>query len=304
MDLPCDTTSEALLASAQFRPFLADGFDAASFASRSLAEGGGTTAQAQTEALQAGVAALDGALRQLVLRHQDGLLQQASRLADGEAAVQRIGLSVRSLQMVAARVRGEVWEPYQQIAARTQQLANLQATVDLLRHVIHRLKLVQKLRQQMGGGAQDAGAWLAWDGCFDCRGLLWVSGWHAYECQLALLPAQPAPMPPPHLPAAPPLAHILVLPSLFTLPPRHLSLLPVTAGILEVAKAAKLLSEIAAVDAEADLAGVDAVDADAEFLATAAAIVRSQTEVSGWVGGRVGRGRAAGRWQPWQPHMG
>lgn len=53
------------------------------------------------------------------------------------------------------------------------------------------------------------------------------------------------------------------------------------AGILEVAKAAKLLSEIAAVDAEADLSGINAVDADAEFLQTAAAVVRSQTEVRG-----------------------
>lgn len=147
--------------------------------------------------------------------------------------VQRISLSVRSLQMVAARVRAEVAEPLQQIATRTQQLRNLQvrsvpcswpgsdrrtlpvlaaeglvwhdrqhgwqvaghrsptapnrctlarrpsrdcrppswrsltsrplhlpakqATVDLLRHVIHRLKLVQRLRQQMSA-ADAAGA--------------------------------------------------------------------------------------------------------------------------------------------------
>jgi len=46
-----------------------------------------------------------------------------------------------------------------------------------------------------------------------------------------------------------------------------------------VAKAAKLLSEIAAADGEADLSGVEAVEGDEEFLQTAAAIVRSQTEV-------------------------
>ncbi len=34
-------------------------------------------------------------------------------------------------------------------------------------------------------------------------------------------------------------------------------------------------------DGEADLSGVDVVDADAEFLQTAAAVVRSQTEVRG-----------------------
>lgn len=194
-----------LLASPSFRPFLSDSFDPASFASRSLSETH-TTAAAQTEALQSGAAALDGALRALVLRHQDELVSQTARLAEAEAAVQRIGLSVRSLQMVAARVHAEVSEPYSQIAARTRQLRNLQATVDLLRHVIHRLKLVAKLRQQMGGA----------DG----------------------------------------------------------------AGTLEVAKAAKLLSEIAAVDGEADMSGVEAVEADAEFLQTASAVVRSQTEAA------------------------
>lgn len=69
-----------------------------------------------------------------------------------------------------------------------------------------------------------------------------------------------------------------LLPSDFTTPPS------LSTGILEVAKAAKLLSEIAAVDAEADLSGIDAVDADAEFLHTAAAVVRSQTAVrGGWL---------------------
>ena len=187
----------ALLASDQFRPFLADSFDPASFASRSLAEGGGTTAQAQTEALQAGVAALDGALRGLVLRHQGELLAQAGRLADGEAAVQRIALSVRSLQMVAARVRAEVTEPYQQIAARTQQLANLQATVDLLRHTIHRLKLVQRLRQQMGA-AEGAGAWSAGGGSASGRGLAGML-WELVAALVASLFRSARPCIPSHL---------------------------------------------------------------------------------------------------------
>lgn len=151
--------AENLLSSDRFRPFLDESFDAASFASRSLSESH-TTAQAQTEQLQYGVAALDQALRSLVLHNQEDLISQTSRLAEAEAAVHRIGLSVRSLQMVAARVRAEVAEPYQQIATRTRQLKNLQATVDLLRHVIHRLKLVAKLRAQMAA-TDSAGARVA-----------------------------------------------------------------------------------------------------------------------------------------------
>lgn len=81
------------------------------------------------------------------------------------------------------------------------------------------------------------------------------------------------------------------------------------AGILEVAKAAKLLSEIAAVDAEADLSGINAVDADAEFLQTAAAVVRSQTEVRGGGWGKRSKGLQgellhAGWHSSWQPASG
>ena len=238
-----------LLASDKFRPFLDTSFDAAGFASRSLAETH-TTAQAQTEQLQFGVAALDSALRQLVLRNQEDLIAQTARLAEAESAVQRISLSVRSLQMVAARVRAEVAEPYQQIATRTRQLQNLQATVDLLRHVIHRLKLVQRLRQQMG----------AVDGAGAVRAVASGSGGGCAFEFVALARAQPSSL------------HRFTALTAATL------LLP--AGILEVAKAAKLLSEIAAVDAEADLSGIEAVEADADFLQTAAAIVRSHTDVS------------------------
>lgn len=143
---------------------MADDFDAASFASRALAETH-TTPQAQTEQLQAGITLLDEQLRAEVSARKSELFGQAARLQESEAALQRITLSVRSLQSVAARVRAEVAEPYRQIAAKSVQLRNLQRTVDLLRHVIHRLKLVQKLRAQMAmesGGARRGGVCGGW----------------------------------------------------------------------------------------------------------------------------------------------
>ena len=84
-----EATSSALelLASSRYAPFRDDAFDPASFASRSLSESH-TTAQAQTEQLQLGVASLDGALRQLVLNHQDDLIAQTARLTEAESAVQ------------------------------------------------------------------------------------------------------------------------------------------------------------------------------------------------------------------------
>lgn len=193
---------EDVLRDPRFQPFLAEDFDPSAFASRALAQAQ-STAQEQAEALQSGIQLLDAQLRHEVLRRRDELVGQASRLGEAEASVQRIALSVRSLQAVAARVRADVGEPYAQIAERTWQLANVQRTVELLRHLTHRLKLMQRLRVQMA-----------------------VEG----------------------------------------------------AGILEVAKAAKLLSEVQAVDAESGLAGVGVVDADTQFLAAAAARVRSRAD--------------------------
>jgi hypothetical protein len=119
-------------------------------------------------------------------------------------------LSVESLQSAVRRIRAEVVGPYEQIKHKTQQLRNIHATVDILRHVIHRLKLAQKLRAQLA----------------------------------------------------------------------------VPAAQLDLAKAAKLITDIKAVDAEADLSGIDAVAADAEWLESARKSVQEQAEVGelrlGW----------------------
>ena len=183
----------------RFSAFLSSNFDAAQFASNAL-EDTHTTAQAQIDYLQQGIAVLDGQLRHLVLQHRGDLISHTSKLDETDASLQRISLSVRSLQSVAARVRAEVIEPYQQIVTRTQQLTNVQKTVDLLRHTIHRVKLVQRLRAEMKSGSTD---------------------------------------------------------------------------IMEIAKAARLLSDIRTADSEADLSGLTAIDKDAEFLADTNASVRS-----------------------------
>ena len=184
----------------RFLPFLSENFDAAQFASNALADTQ-TTAQTQIDYLQQGIALLDAQLRQLVLQNRGELISHTSKLDEADVSLQRISLSVRSLQSVAARVRAEVMEPYQQIVTRTQQLSNVQRTVDLLRHTIHRVKLVQRLRAEMSSP---------------------------------------------------------------------------NAGIMEAAKAARLLSDIRAADSEADLSGLAVVDSDIDFIATTNVSVRTQ----------------------------
>lgn len=45
--------------------------------------------------------------------------------------------------------------PYEHIRSRVHQLQNLHATRVLLRHVVHRIKLTQKLRAQMAAQPPD-----------------------------------------------------------------------------------------------------------------------------------------------------
>ena len=59
---------------------------------------------------------------------------------------QGINLAVESLAAALARVRGEVGGPHAALRTQTAQLANLHGALDLLRHLIHRRKLVAKLR--------------------------------------------------------------------------------------------------------------------------------------------------------------
>lgn len=194
--------SEDLLNLPRFAPFLSDNFNVAEFTSKVLG-GSHTTASAQSDQLRDGVHQLDTALSDEVVARNKELLNHVRRMLDAENAVRDVVLSVESLQSAVRRIRAEVVGPYEQIKHKTQQLRNIHATVDILRHVIHRLKLAQKLRAQLA----------------------------------------------------------------------------VPAAQVDLAKAAKLITDIRHVDAEADLSGITAVAADAEFLESARKSVQEQAEV-------------------------
>jgi hypothetical protein len=193
---------DALLSLPQFAPFVAAQFDVAEFTSRVLAESR-TTAHAQAEELRQGVRQLEGALAAgVVARHAD-LLGHTRRLLDAEAGAAEVALSVGSLQAAVRRVRAEVEGPHAAVRLKTRQLRALHATIELLRALLARLKLVAKLRQ--------------------------------------------------HLEA----------------PPEQ----------LDLAKAARLLADVAAASGGGVLAGVDAATADEPFLATAGARIHDDAQV-------------------------
>lgn len=201
---PADPVSAGTLyADAAYAPFLADDFDATEFASNALA-GSHTTAQAQTHSLQDRIQRLQISLREEVLHRRPEVLQQAAQLRDTEAAMQGITLAVDTMQSALQRAKSLIMEPYEQLQLKTQQLRNLHGTVELLRQLIQRLKLVAKLRQQI-----DA------------------------KC----------------------------------------------GGYTDLAKAAKLLADTETISIEGNLAGIDIVDADTEFLQTTWQAVQGQAQV-------------------------
>jgi conserved oligomeric Golgi complex subunit 5 len=134
-----------------FTPFCGVDFDPATFASRALAETASTPA-AQIELLQSGILTLETRLRKEVLRCHDDLIAQATWVGEAETSIQRIALSVRSLQNLSSRIRGDIVDPFQDISGKSQQLKHVQTTVDILRHLIHRLRLVQRLQTQIASG--------------------------------------------------------------------------------------------------------------------------------------------------------
>ncbi|EFJ53077.1 component of oligomeric golgi complex 5 [Volvox carteri f. nagariensis] len=198
-----NSNGEDLLNLPRFAPFLSDNFNVAEFTSKVLG-GSHTTASAQSEQLRDGVHQLEFTLSDEVVARNKELLNHVRRMLDAENSVRDLVLSVESLQSAVRRIRAEVVGPYEQIKHKTQQLRNIHATVDILRHVIHRLKLAQKLRAQLA----------------------------------------------------------------------------VPAAQVDLAKAAKLITDIRAVDAEVDLSGIDAVAADAEFLESARKSVQEQAEAA------------------------
>jgi hypothetical protein len=192
-----------LLSRPQYQPFLQNDFNPAEFTSHILAASK-TSAQAQAEELKQGVRQLEQALSAHVLLNHQELLQHARRLADTEQSLQDVVLSVSSLQASVKRIRAEIKGPYEQVKSKTCQLRHVHATIETLRHLIQRLKLVQKLKQQMMTGP----------------------------------------------------------------------------AVLDLAKAAKLLTDTHAVSKEVDLEGIHAAEADNEFLKTVATQIQDQAQVS------------------------
>eukprot|EP00798_Chlamydomonas_sp_ICE-L_P027164 gene27164-2403_t len=194
-------TNPTVLEDARFAPFLQEHFNVSEFTSLVLG-GSHTTAQAQSDALRDGVRLLDTELSAQVVNRNADLLTNVRKMLDTESSLQDVVLSVDSLQSAIGRIRSEIVGPYDLVRVKTRQLRNLHATVDTLRHLIHRLKLVQKLKSQL---------------------------------------------------AAP-------------------------SASVDLAKAAKLLTDVRAVDHEVDLSGIKAAAASEAFLAEAEISIHRQVE--------------------------
>lgn len=73
------------------------------------------------------------------------------------AALQGIAGSVEALQGAMQRVRGEVSDMCTRMRSQNRQAANLHAAADLVRALLHRLKLANKLKALLTSEGQTAG---------------------------------------------------------------------------------------------------------------------------------------------------
>lgn len=77
------------------------------------------------------------------------MLNQLTSLRAAESALSSLRSSVSSLQSSLRRVRSELSDPHQVIAAKTLQLSNLLSATELLQSTIRTIRLSKKLRDLM-----------------------------------------------------------------------------------------------------------------------------------------------------------
>ena len=133
-------------------PFLADDFDAVTYASESLTA---RTSKTVLPALDAGIKSLNAALRGTVTSHYDELLQQLGGIDESERVLEIVRDGVHNLQRSMGKVRVEIVEPHEVVAAKTKQLENLTRTVETLHRVIRTLKLTGRLKDSLGASGGD-----------------------------------------------------------------------------------------------------------------------------------------------------
>lgn len=145
------------LSSPEFQPFHADDFDATQFASRALS-GAQASAQSTTSNLRDGIAVLNQEIRGHVLKNQSQLMDVVQKLSSAEDRTVGVESVVHNFQSAVGQLKVALSEPCDQIRVKTRQLRNLRDTVDLLRHMNHRLKVTGRLRSQVeAGGASGVG---------------------------------------------------------------------------------------------------------------------------------------------------
>lgn len=108
-----------------------------------------TSPQEEIAKLQSSITTLDDQIKSLALDNREMLLDETSRFKQSSKEFQKLFLSIRSLQSVAARVKAEVSEPYEKLSVKTVQLANIYETVDLLRQTTNQIKLVKKIQSEL-----------------------------------------------------------------------------------------------------------------------------------------------------------
>jgi hypothetical protein len=102
---------------------------------------------------------LDGAIRDLVTRHQEELLAQAGHTAHLKVSVKGIAERTERLLKAMQRIRRDLLVPFGELKVHTRQLERSQAAGDLLRRVLRAQFTIRKLKAMLVPPAVKTGVW-------------------------------------------------------------------------------------------------------------------------------------------------
>lgn len=130
-------------------PFSKEGFDADAYVSQILRQCGAEGMGAEKERLAQVSKRAEEEVERIVTKHRDALLDRVRSVEVAEREAQELRRDVMSLQRSAQRARAELRAPYEAVQTHTAQVKHIGESLEILRWVLKRKKINERLRSQL-----------------------------------------------------------------------------------------------------------------------------------------------------------
>eukprot|EP00894_Picocystis_sp_ML_P002723 jgi/Pico_ML_1/53240/g3817.t1 len=140
-------------------PFSKEDFDAASYVSHALRRSGAEGIESERKRLERVAKQAEEDVERIVAEHREALLERVRVVEEAEKEAQELRRNALALQRSAQRAKAELRAPCDQAEEYSRQAKHLGEALEILRWVMRRKKLSDKLKVQLRGGkvAEDEG---------------------------------------------------------------------------------------------------------------------------------------------------